>query len=289
MIKERVICWSGKNNRSLPEEILLYRSGVSDGQFGMLKLEEVAQVTEGFKNAVQYLKNQKRMPSGPYRKPAPELKVTFVAITKDCHVRFFKPDAELLDSENNNNPSPGLVVDSTVVEPHSFNFYLQSHATSNGTSKSAHYTVIFNGMEFSSGELQSVVITMRFEPRKSNVLTSRRPTSCATPAPKLFIAKLTKPSLMCLKKSRMACPSAHQFDLQNTCVRDYVATFAHASRRSLLRNVPRVRIHMMTPSDVLVPCGISMPKTRRSPLLGTRVWMIRNFSTDLRRLKMSKR
>jgi eukaryotic translation initiation factor 2C len=47
-----------------------------------------------------------------------------------------------------------LVVDTDIVHPIEFDFYLQSHAGLLGTSRPAHYVVLLDENRFSPGELQ---------------------------------------------------------------------------------------------------------------------------------------
>lgn len=54
------------------------------------------------------------------------------------------------------NCLPGTVVDQEVVHPVEFDFYLQSHAGLLGTSRPAHYYVLYDDNKFSSDELQDL-------------------------------------------------------------------------------------------------------------------------------------
>lgn len=157
MIEERVICWYEKNG-ILPENILFYRDGVSESQFEMVKNLEYRQVVTGFNNAAKRLQSSSK-----------DVKVTLVVVGKRHHTKFF-PDKDVVELEHRDerkypavrhledkNCPYGLVVDSGIIDPHYFSFYLQSHDSPLGTAKSAHYFVIQNKMELSANELQSFV------------------------------------------------------------------------------------------------------------------------------------
>ncbi|KAI1319425.1 argonaute 1 [Mortierella claussenii] len=119
-----------------PERILFYRDGVSEGQFAEVLATEVA----ALKAACTRLE--------PSYRPA----ITFVVVQKRHHARFFPMKRE--DGDRSGNCKPGLVIDSGIVHPFEFDFYLQSHAGLLGTSRPAHYCVLYDDNKFSSDELQ---------------------------------------------------------------------------------------------------------------------------------------
>ncbi|KAG0370845.1 Piwi domain-containing protein [Gamsiella multidivaricata] len=119
-----------------PERILFYRDGVSEGQFGEVLASEVA----ALKAACQRLEAN--------YKP----KITFVVVQKRHHARFFPMRRE--DGDRSGNCKSGLVVDTGITHPFEFDFYLQSHAGLLGTSRPAHYCVLYDDNKFTSDELQ---------------------------------------------------------------------------------------------------------------------------------------
>jgi hypothetical protein len=121
-----------------PERILFYRDGVSEGQFRQVMAEEVTKI----KSACAELdKNYK-----------PNL--TFVVVQKRHHARFFP--VEPRDADRSGNCQPGTVVDTDIVHPFEFDFYLQSHAGLQGTSRPTHYHVLKDENGFSSDQLQEL-------------------------------------------------------------------------------------------------------------------------------------
>ncbi|KAK3837132.1 MAG: Piwi domain-containing protein [Linnemannia elongata] len=121
-----------------PERILFYRDGVSEGQFAEVLKTEVADL----KAACQKLE-------AGY-KPT----ITFVVVQKRHHTRFFPMRRD--EGDRIGNCLPGTVVDQEVVHPVEFDFYLQSHAGLLGTSRPAHYYVLYDDNKFSSDELQDL-------------------------------------------------------------------------------------------------------------------------------------
>ncbi|KAI9489892.1 Piwi domain-containing protein [Zychaea mexicana] len=121
-----------------PERILFYRDGVSEGQFGEVLKSEVAAI----RSACLTLDND--------YKP----KITFVVAQKRHHARFFPIKRD--GADRSGNCSPGTVIDTDIVHPFEFDFYLQSHAGIQGTSRSTHYHVLYDDNKFTSDSLQEL-------------------------------------------------------------------------------------------------------------------------------------
>ncbi|KAK9156320.1 hypothetical protein Sjap_003800 [Stephania japonica] len=117
-----------------PEKIVVFRDGVSDGQFLMVLNEE--------------LMDLKRTLESDGCSPT----VTVVVAQKRHQTRLFPKDGN-----RKANVSPGTVVDHTIVHPQDFDFYLCSHHGTLGTSKPCHYTVIYDEHGFSSDEIQRLI------------------------------------------------------------------------------------------------------------------------------------
>jgi eukaryotic translation initiation factor 2C len=146
MMLERLNAYVRKNDQ-LPDNILVFRDGVSDGQFPQVKEKEVPQVH----SACRKLCKEKGKQT--------EIRVTFVITSKRHNSRFFKTantNRNHLD-RGNENFNPGLVVDDTIISPGRNDFYMQSHKALAGTARPCHYFVMENGMNLSSFELQTVV------------------------------------------------------------------------------------------------------------------------------------
>ncbi|KAG0293797.1 Eukaryotic translation initiation factor 2C [Dissophora globulifera] len=118
-----------------PERILFYRDGVSEGQFAEILRSEVASIRAAC-----------TMLDANYRPT-----ITFVVVQKRHHARFFPRQGE---SDRIGNCLPGTVVDQGIVHPFEFDFYLQSHAGLQGTSRPTHYHVLYDENRFTADHLQ---------------------------------------------------------------------------------------------------------------------------------------
>lgn len=121
-----------------PERILFYRDGVSEGQFKQVYDNEIAAVRAACTSL-----------DANY-KPT----ITFVVVQKRHHARFFP--IEQNDTDRTGNCLPGTVVDTNIVHPFEFDFYLQSHAGLQGTSRPTHYHVLYDDNKFTADQLQDL-------------------------------------------------------------------------------------------------------------------------------------
>jgi eukaryotic translation initiation factor 2C len=120
----------------LPKRIVFYRDGVSEGQFATVIEDELPLIRKACK----------KMGFNPT--------ITLIIVGKRHHVRFF-PRSENEGDRSGNCPA-GTVVDSDVVNPVEFDFYLQSHGGLLGTSRPAHYNVLLDENKFTPDGLQSL-------------------------------------------------------------------------------------------------------------------------------------
>jgi eukaryotic translation initiation factor 2C len=73
--------------------------------------------------------------------------ITLIVVGKRHHVRFFPRTREEGD-QRSGNCFAGTVIDSDVVNPVEFDFYLLSHGGILGTSRPAHYNVLIDENRF---------------------------------------------------------------------------------------------------------------------------------------------
>lgn len=109
MMVERLNAFRAKS-RVLPTRVLVYRDGVSEGQFQIVVGEELPEIKAAFK--------QFATPQAPYNP-----KLTIVICGKRHHTRFFPTEASAADRDG--NPRPGTVVDRGVTAVYDFDFFLQ--------------------------------------------------------------------------------------------------------------------------------------------------------------------
>ena len=125
----------------LPTRILVYRDGVSEGQYATVVKEEMPSIIESFRRYDQ--------PGKPYR-PA----LSIVICGKRHHTRFFPTQEGHAD--NLGNPKPGTVVDQGITNVYAFDFFLQAHGGLQGTTKPTHYYVVHDEIKFSANQLQKL-------------------------------------------------------------------------------------------------------------------------------------
>ncbi|CAA7266206.1 unnamed protein product [Cyclocybe aegerita] len=140
MMWERLTLFKTRN-KVLPDRILVYRDGVSEGQFNTVVEEELPAMKLAFR---KFDTAQK-----PYTP-----KLTIVICGKRHHTRFY-PTAEQ-DGDNNGNPRPGTVVDRGVTAVYNFDFFLQAHGGLQGTTRPTHYYVVHDEINFKADELQTL-------------------------------------------------------------------------------------------------------------------------------------
>ncbi|KAH9179679.1 Piwi domain-containing protein [Lactarius sanguifluus] len=110
--------------------------GISEGQFATI-----------IKNELPLIRNAcKKLGFNPT--------ITLIIVGKPRHVRFF-PRSENEGDRGGNCPA-GTVIDSDVVNPVEFEFYLQSHGGVPGTARPTHYTVLVDENRFTADGLQAL-------------------------------------------------------------------------------------------------------------------------------------
>ncbi|KAI9636399.1 putative eukaryotic translation initiation factor 2C 2 [Dioszegia hungarica] len=137
MVKQHLITFQ-KNAKALPAKIIMFRDGVSEGQFAMCATEEYEAM----------LKAAREM--DPKYRP----KITFVICAKRHSMRFFAMTQQ--DGDRTGNLQPGLVVDTGVCHPFAFDFYLQAHSGLQGTARPTHYVVVKDDIGFDADKMQGL-------------------------------------------------------------------------------------------------------------------------------------
>lgn len=134
MIRELFIAFRRSTGQK-PHRIIFYRDGVSEGQFSQVLLYEM----DAIRKACASLEEG-------YMPP-----VTFIVVQKRHHTRLFPADNQ---TDRSGNIQPGTVVDTKICHPTEFDFYLNSHAGIQGTSRPTHYHVLFDENRFTADALQ---------------------------------------------------------------------------------------------------------------------------------------
>ncbi|KAF9260685.1 Piwi-domain-containing protein [Marasmius fiardii PR-910] len=147
MMEDRLKLFRLKNGNVLPARVLVYRDGVSEGQFNIVVNEELPAIRAAFRRF--------STPQKPY-----EPKLAIVICGKRHHTRFYPTDAQNADRDG--NPKAGTVVDRGVTAVYNFDFFLQAHGGLQGTTKPTHYYVVHDEMNFSADDLQQLTNSVSY-------------------------------------------------------------------------------------------------------------------------------
>ncbi|KAF5672919.1 putative argonaute like post-transcriptional silencing QDE-2 [Fusarium circinatum] len=126
--KSRLELWQKHNRQELPENIVIFRDGVSTGQFAQVLRTELPRIRIAC--------------NGKYPKNKPP-KISIIVSVKRHQTRFY-PTSEGNAMEKNHNIQNGTVVDRGITEARYWDFYLTAHASIKGTARPAHYTVLLD-------------------------------------------------------------------------------------------------------------------------------------------------
>lgn len=136
MVKELMIQFY-KSTRYKPVRIIVYRDGVSEGQFQTVLAHELRAIREACIKL----------------EPSYQPGITFVVVQKRHHTRLFCKNKDDKIGKSGNIPA-GTTVDVGICHPTEFDFYLCSHAGIQGTSRPSHYHVLWDDNNFTADELQ---------------------------------------------------------------------------------------------------------------------------------------
>ncbi|KAL3109634.1 hypothetical protein niasHT_018832 [Heterodera trifolii] len=151
---------SFKTNRKdkFPQRVVIFRNGCTEGQFAYVMSYEIPKVKETLKTL------------------GCTAKLTVIVPNRLQDVRFLRQDARPEDKSNEQNIPPGTVVDTVVVHPKRYEFFLNSHVAIKGTARTPHYTVLLDDNNMSVDTLQTMVHYLCFE---HQIVT--KPTSLPSP------------------------------------------------------------------------------------------------------------
>ena len=140
MVVERLRLWKKHNGGRLPNKILVYRDGVSEGQYETVLKDELP----GFQKACEKL----------YGK-LPHPKISIIIVGKRHHTRFYPTSTN--DCDHKGNTKNGTVVDRGVTMERGWDFFLQAHTCIQGTARPAHYVVIRDEIGLGADGLEQLV------------------------------------------------------------------------------------------------------------------------------------
>ena len=140
MLRSRLVLWK-KQNHAYPENILVYRDGVSESQYQQVLDDE--------------LTDMRRVSASLYdESDQPRPRFSLIIVGKRHHTRFYPPSGHP-QGDDKGNPKRGFVADRGITEARNWDFFLQSHNAIQGTARPAHYYVLWDEI-FTNDELKSV-------------------------------------------------------------------------------------------------------------------------------------
>jgi eukaryotic translation initiation factor 2C len=141
MLKSRLRLWATKNKETYPENILIYRDGVSEGQYEIVLDQELPLLRKACKEVYPPSDLEKKLP-----------RMSIIIVGKRHNTRFYPTTKESADRSS--NPQNGTVVDRGVTEARNWDFFLQSHTALQGTARPAHYHTVLDEI-FRSRKVQA--------------------------------------------------------------------------------------------------------------------------------------
>ena len=130
-------------NGTYPERILIFRDGVSEGQYAAVLHHEHSAVLDACERL----------------EPGYRPRILLCICAKRHNTRFF---GKLSDTDPSGNLPSGLVVDRTVTHPYVYDFFLQSHAARVGTARPTHYICLLDELGMTPDMLQQMVHNLCF-------------------------------------------------------------------------------------------------------------------------------
>lgn len=115
--KERLRIWRHHNKR-LPENIVIFRDGVSEGQFNMVLEKELPNIRQACRETY---------PNGQDAQP----RISFIVSVKRHQTRFYPTDRDHIHPRSK-SPKEGTIVDRGVTNVRYWDFFLQAHASLQG-------------------------------------------------------------------------------------------------------------------------------------------------------------
>ncbi|KAK5819340.1 hypothetical protein F383_20383 [Gossypium arboreum] len=149
IIRELLVDFYKTSGNRKPKQIIVFRDGVSESQFNQVLNIELEQIIKSY----QFL-GESDVP-----------KFTVVVAQKNHHTKLFQANAP-------ENVPPGTIVDTKIVHPRNYDFYMCAHAGMIGTSRPAHYHVLLDEIGFSPNDLQNLIHCLSYVYQRSTAAVS---------------------------------------------------------------------------------------------------------------------
>lgn len=114
--KDRLRLWQDSNKKQLPEYIIIFRDGVSEGQFNMVLKDELPNIRQACRETY---------------KAGQQPRITLIVSVKRHQTRFYPTDPNHIHPRSK-SPKEGTIVDRGVTNVRCWDFFLQAHASLQG-------------------------------------------------------------------------------------------------------------------------------------------------------------
>ncbi|KAM7473009.1 hypothetical protein LguiA_011192 [Lonicera macranthoides] len=149
MFRELLVDFYTSSGQRKPDNIIIFRDGVSESQFNQVLNIELDQIIESCK----------------FLDETWSPKFTVIVAQKNHHTKFFQ-------SNSPDNVPPGTVIDNRICHPKTNDFYLCAHAGMIGTTRPTHYHVLYDELGFSADDLQELVHSLSYVYQRSTTAIS---------------------------------------------------------------------------------------------------------------------
>ncbi|XVF05656.1 hypothetical protein REPUB_Repub05bG0191400 [Reevesia pubescens] len=139
IMREALLDFYTSSGKRKPDQIIIFRDGVSESQFNQVLNIELDQIIE----ACKFL-DENWNP-----------KFVVIVAQKNHHTKFFQQGSP-------DNVPPGTVIDNKICHPKNNDFYLCAHAGMIGTTRPTHYHVLLDQIGFSADDLRMSPIPCSF-------------------------------------------------------------------------------------------------------------------------------
>lgn len=131
LLVSRLRVWAEYNKGSYPENIIVYRDGVSEGQYNTVIDEELPLLKKACEATYPATLSKKGLP-----------RISIIIVGKRHQTRFYPTEQK--DADKFNNTKNGTVVDRGITEARNWDFFLQAHTALKGTARPAHYFTVWD-------------------------------------------------------------------------------------------------------------------------------------------------
>lgn len=127
-------------NLFFPDNIIIYRDGVGDGQLQICEQFEIPQLEEACRRVLNH-----------------KAKISFIVVQKRINTRYFLTDGDCFQ-----NPNPGTVVDKVITRAAFYDFFLVTQVSKQGATSPTHYIVLRDDAEFGPDIIQRLTYKLCF-------------------------------------------------------------------------------------------------------------------------------